>query len=100
MTQIREFGLLGKCRAMGELGEGGDGVDGGIKNKFGPLRWTRVWQSFGLEPGAIDKRGGSLDRRQWSVPRLKGAQPGGGIELILNMGIAVARATHKSGAAN
>src|SRR6266851_1532131 len=86
--------------AVRQFRQRGDGVDRGIENELGPLRRPRVAQSDSLEAGRADQLGGFLNDSEGRVRWLKWAHPGCSIEFVLNVRVAVARATHKSGAAN
>src|SRR6266404_3310483 len=87
-------------KAVRQFGERGHRVDGSIEDKFRPLGWPRVLQSHGFQSGRADQIGGFLHHRKWRVRRLERAHPRRGVELVLNVCVAVARAAHKRCAAN
>src|SRR5581483_2869028 len=85
--------LGGEVPVVGQAGEGGDGVDGGIEDQLRPLGGPQVGQRLRLEARRPDQR---RDLRDALEGRLfVRAEPGLGVEDVLDLGVRVLAAAHE-----
>src|ERR1019366_3022676 len=94
------FASSEKCGEGGrQAGQGGHAVHRGIKNQFGPLCRTGVFERLGFEAAGDDEIRSFFDDREWRAGGLEGTDPGWSVEFILHVCVTVARAAHESGGA-
>lgn len=100
MAQIGEVFFCREMDAVRQLGQRGNGVDRSIKDEFGPLCRPRIWQRHGLKARRVDQLGGFLNDSEWRIRRFERTHPSRGVEFVLYVRVAVARAAHERGSAN
>src|ERR1039458_3909915 len=99
MAEGGEISFFGEVRRVRQAGQGGHAVHRGIKNQFGPLCRTGVFERLGFEAAGDDEIRSFFDDREWRAGGLEGTDPGWSVEFILHVCVTVARAAHESGGA-
>src|SRR3984893_18523174 len=85
---------------MWQSGQSRHSVPRGIENQLRPLRRTRILESIRLQTTGDDQFRSLPYYRVGCATELVRRQPGGGIQFVLDMRVAVASAAHEGCAPN
>src|SRR5205807_6627504 len=96
ISEVVKFVLSREMWGMRQTRKRRPAVYGGTENKLRPMGRTGVLQGFGLQSTGDHQIGSFFHRRERSGSRLERTQPGGSVQLVLHVRVAMASSAHES----